>query len=165
MNRMVSSIIRLLALAVLVPLLQTPGMAADAKPSRPDIYNEQADGAKQVEAALAEAKKENKVVLLQFGANWCGWCHKLHNLFQSDAKIAAKLKESYVVVHVDVNKGHNGETDTKYGHPTQHGLPVIVLLDADGKPLTTQDTGKLEEGDHHDPAKVLAFLNQWAPKK
>jgi hypothetical protein len=31
--------------------------------------------------------------------------------------------------------------------------------------LTTQDTGKLEEGDHHDPKKVLAFLNEWAGKK
>ena len=51
------------------------------------------------------------------------------------------------------------------GKPTQHGLPVIVVLDADGKTLVTQDTGKLEEGDHHDPAKVLAFLNQWAPPK
>ncbi len=46
----------------------------------------------------------------------------------------------------------------------QFGLPVIVTLDAEGTPLTTQDTDKLEEGDHHDPAKVLAFLNQWARK-
>jgi hypothetical protein len=45
------------------------------------------------------------------------------------------------------------------------GLPVLVVLDAAGKALTTQDTGKLEEGDHHDPAKVLAFLNQWAPSR
>lgn len=42
---------------------------------------------------------------------------------------------------------------------------MIVVLDADGKRLTTQDTGKLEEGDRHDPNKVLAFLNQWAPPK
>lgn len=165
MKRVLSSTVPFLALTILLPLLQIQGLPSDAKPARPDIYDEKADGEKQVEAALAEAKAGNKVVLLQFGANWCGWCHKLHNLFQSDAKIAAKLKESFVVVHVDVNKGHNAVTDTKYGNPTQHGLPVIVLLGADGKPLTTQDTGKLEEGDHHDPAKVLAFLNQWAPRK
>ena len=40
-----------------------------------------------------------------------------------------------------------------------------LLGNEDGKALVTQDTGKLEEGDHHDPAKVLAFLNQWAPAK
>jgi hypothetical protein len=37
-----------------------------------------------------------------------------------------------------------------------------VVLDADGRPLTTQDTGELENGrDGHDPSKVLAFLEKW----
>ncbi|SPE60704.1 conserved exported hypothetical protein [Verrucomicrobia bacterium] len=135
------------------------------KSSHPAIYDESADGGKQIADALAGAKKENKRVLVQFGANWCGWCHKLHNLFESDAAIAAKLKEAYIVVRVDVNKGHNDEINKRYGNPTRFGLPVIVLLDEDGKALTTQDTGKLEEGDHHSPAKVLAFLNEWAGKK
>jgi hypothetical protein len=30
--------------------------------------------------------------------------------------------------------------------------------------LTTQDTGKLEEGDNHDPKKVLAFQERWTVK-
>lgn len=141
--------------------------AADtpAKPARPAIYDESADGAKQVADALAKAKQDHRHVLLMFGANWCGWCHRLHKLFESDAPIAAKLKQDFVVVLIDVNKGHNADLDRRYGKPTQFGLPVLVVLDAAGKALTTQDTGKLEEGDHHDPAKVLAFLNQWAPKR
>jgi hypothetical protein len=75
------------------------------------------------------------------------------------------LKNDFAVVLVDVNKEHNKVVDTKYGHPTRFGLPVIVVLDADGKMLTTQDTGKLEEGDHHSPEKVMAFLKEWSPKK
>jgi hypothetical protein len=70
-----------------------------------------------------------------------------------------------VLVLIDVNQHHNAETDTKYGHPIQFGLPVLVVLDADGKPLHTQDSGKLEEGDHHSPEKVLTFLKAWMPKK
>jgi hypothetical protein len=31
--------------------------------------------------------------------------------------------------------------------------------------LVTRDTGALEAGAHHDPAKVLAFLTQWKPKR
>jgi thiol:disulfide interchange protein len=153
--------------ALLAALLGLSVVAADApsQTSRPAIYDETADGAKQIADALVVAKKENKRVLLQFGANWCGWCHRLHKLFQTDAKIAAELNEAYVVVLVDVNKDHNAATNKQYGNPVQHGLPVIVILDAEGKALVTQDTGKLEEGDHHDPAKVLAFLNQWAAKK
>ena len=66
------------------------GADSDAKASRPPIYDEKADGAKQIADALAVAKKENKRVLLQFGANWCGWCHKLHKLCQSDANIVVQ---------------------------------------------------------------------------
>ena len=132
-----------------------------------ELYNRRVEDAfeRRRVKAMAKAKKENKRVLLQFGANWCGWCHKLHKLFETDTQIAAKLKESFVVVLVDVNKGHNEEINKRYDNPTRFGLPVIVVLDADGKALTTQDTGKLEEGDHHDPKKVLAFLSEWAGKK
>ncbi len=148
---------------VLTSCLPVLGDDTTAK-TKPAIYDENAVGTKQIADALVVAKKENKRVLLQFGANWCGWCHKLHKLFQEDAKISSKLKEAYVVVVVDVNKGHNDDIVKRYGNPTRFGLPVIVVLDADGKALVTQDTGKLEEGDHHDTQKVMAFLNDWAGK-
>lgn len=129
------------------------------------IYNISADGFDQISEALAVAGKDDKRVLLQFGANWCPWCHKLHSLFETDKKIAARLKSDYVVVLIDVNQGHNRAVDAKYGHPTLHGLPVIVVLDSHGKQLTTKDSGELEEGDHHSPAKVLAFLEKWSPRR
>jgi len=40
---------------------------------------------------------------------------------------------------------------------------VLVVLDSDGKQLTTKDSGELEEGEGHSPAKITAFLAQWAP--
>lgn len=140
-----------------------------AKPKRPPIYDPKADGAKQVTEALAVAKREHKHVLLQFGANWCGWCHKLHALFKSDKDIAAFLNANYVLVLMDVDKvdgkTHNADINDRYGNPSGLGLPALVVLDAEGKQLTTQDSGKLEAGDHHDPAKVMKFLKAWAPKK
>src|SRR5271157_4027090 len=41
--------------------------------------------------ALDVAAREHKHVLLQFGANWCGWCHKLHTLFDTDKQIGEIL--------------------------------------------------------------------------
>ncbi len=155
-----------LALILFIGLPAAPVMAADTpKPSHPPIYDESADASKQVADALALAKKENKRVLLQFGANWCGWCHRLHDLCQTNRAIAANLKANYVVALIDVNNSHNDAAVQKYGNPVRFGLPVIVVLDADGNQLTTKDSGELEEGDHHSPAKVLAFLNEWSPKK
>ena len=138
------------------------------KPARPDIYDRNADGNKQIEEALKTSKAEDKKVLLQFGANWCGWCHKLHALFKDNADIAKNLHDNFVGLLVDVDQvngqAHNQDVVQRYGNPTRFGLPAIVVLDSQGKQLTTQDTGKLEEGDHHDPQKVLAFLEQWKPK-
>ncbi len=151
-----------MAVQLVLPIRAHAGDAP--KTPHPSLYDESADGSKQIADALADAKKDGKHVLLQFGANWCGWCHRLHGLMESDQAIAGELKSDYVVVLIDVNQGHNKEVDTKYGNPTRFGLPVIVVLDADGKQLTTKDSGELEEGDHHNPHKVLAFLKQWSPK-
>ncbi len=157
------------ALAVAVIANVTFAVEPAGKQPRPAIYDRSADGNKQIEGALRTAKAEDKHVLLQFGANWCGWCHKLHGLFKEDPEIAKLLRENYVVVLIDVDqvegKQHNQSVVQRYGNPTQFGLPVIVVLDSQGKQLTTQDTGKLEEGDHHDPKKVMEFLVRWRSRK
>ena len=154
----------LLVVSFVVAVPHTAILAADASTTeRPRIYDESADGSKQIDEAVAKAKTGNKRVFLQFGANWCGWCHKLHKLFASDTAINEKLKVDYVVAMIDVNKRHNADLVTKY--KGEHlGLPFIVILDANGKQLTTKNTGELEDGDHHSPEKVMSFLKMWAPK-
>jgi thioredoxin-related protein len=159
-----------IACIVLLIATASASFAAEqaSKPARPAIYDRAADGNTQIEEALKTAKTEQKNILLQFGANWCGWCHRLHGLFKDNAEIAKTLKDNYVVVLIDVDqvegKPHNQDVSERYGNPTQFGLPVLVVLDSHGKRLTTQDTGQLEEGDHHDPKKVMAFLEKWTPK-
>ena len=135
----------------------------------PDIYSPSADASTDITAALAQAKAGHRHVLLDFGANWCVWCHRLHHTLDTDAQVAAALSRDFVVVMVDVNTRHgvhrNADVNARYGNPVQHGLPVLVVLDADGKQLTTQDSGALEEGAGHSPAKILAFLAHWAPAR
>jgi thiol:disulfide interchange protein len=149
--------------ALFVGMFASVGMAS-AAPTFRAPYDAQADGAKQIDAALVSARKEGKRVLVQFGANWCVWCIRLHALFASEERIAARLRESYVVVLIDMNEGRNAGVNERYGKPTRFGLPAIVLLDAEGKPLVTQDTEEFEAGNGHDPKKVLAFLEKWASK-
>ncbi|MCF3649148.1 thioredoxin family protein [Synoicihabitans lomoniglobus] len=141
--------------------------AAEYPKMGPDIYDTTADAQVDIAAALTTARAEGKHVMLDFGANWCVWCHRLHQLFTKDDTVATALDQNFVVVMVDVNKrngpARNAATVARYNDPTQHGLPVLVVLDADGKILTTQETGALEAGPAHDPTKVMAFLRQWGP--
>jgi len=134
-----------------------------------DLYDPKSDGTAQIIIALTQARAENKNVLLMFGANWCIWCRRLHDTFETNPAVAKALNENFVLVLVDVNMRHgikrNFDINERYGNPIKEGLPVLVVLDSRGKQLTTQETGALEDGkEAHDPTKVLAFLQQWAPR-
>jgi thiol:disulfide interchange protein len=147
--------------------IAAPGHAAP-KSKRPSIYDSQADGNKQISEALAVAKRKHKHVLLQFGADWCVWCHRLHGLFESNKDIARELRNEYELVLIDIDKvdGKMRNTDVveRYGSPTKHGLPVLMVLNAAGSPLTTRETASWEVGDDYDASKVLAFLKKWKSK-
>jgi thiol-disulfide isomerase/thioredoxin len=138
---------------------------ADAvKKHQPRIYDESADGAKQVAKALVAAKKADKHVLLDFGANWCGWCIKLHKLFDSDRAIIKTLEANYVIALIDVNVEHNKDLIAKYRAEAGVGLPFLVILDADGKQWMTKDGNGWAEGGQYNPRKVLDFLRKWTPE-
>jgi thioredoxin-related protein len=103
-----------------------------------------------------------------FGGDWCGWCHKLHGLVTSDRTIARTLGDEYVLVMIDTGspraddliktcKAALSEEEQKKGI----GYPFLAVLDAEGKVVKAQQTDSLEEGDHHNPAKVQEFLNAW----
>lgn len=134
-----------------------------AKKDKPHTYDEKADAKADIAAALVKAKKNNKRVLLMFGANWCGWCHKLHGVFESNREIGKTLLYEYERVNIDIGKmDKNMDLVRKYGaRADKEGVPYLTVLDADGKAIANQETGALEEGDHHDPAKVQEFLKKW----
>lgn len=138
----------------------------EPKKAPPAIYDEAADAGKQIDDAIARAKKENRRVLVQWGANWCGWCRLLHAKFKDDKEIAKELQYEYDVVLVDVGQ-FDKHTDLakKYGADIKAGIPFLTVLDAEGKVLANQETGVLEaktpEGKNgHDSAKILAFLTK-----
>ena len=129
------------------------------------IYDETADAAKQIDAGLAMAKQGRKRLLLEFGANWSDPCHQLNWFLTTNQDVAGELGKDYVVVLVDVNKGHNRTIEMNYGHPIHNGLPAITLLDADGKLLTTKIPSEWVESGNYVPEKLTSFLQQWAAGK
>jgi thiol:disulfide interchange protein len=154
-------------LALTLALLMTASAQEPAAKTPPPVYDEKADAHAQIDAALKIAQKKNQRVLIQWGGNWCGWCIKLAHTFKSDPQLAKKLLYEYRVLHVDV--GHmdkNQDLVKRFGADLTKGVPFLTVLDGQGKVLANQETGSLEVGDKHDPAKVLAFLeaNQAEPQ-
>jgi protein disulfide-isomerase len=92
------------------------------------------------EKALAQAKAEKKLVLLDFtGSDWCGWCIKLDKEVFSKKEFKDYAKDNLVLVEVDFPqskqqskelKAQNEKLQAKYGI---QGYPTIVVLNPDGK--------------------------------
>jgi thioredoxin-related protein len=153
----------------LVLLAPACSFAQEIKPSekpKTSIYDVKADAKEQIKVATARARADSKRVLVMFGGDWCGWCHKLHALFDSDKAVQSALYNEYVLVMVDTKAPNAQELlDECKGDLGNVGYPFLAVLDGNGKVVTRQKTDPLEEGDHHDPKKVTAFLEQWvAPK-
>lgn len=127
------------------------------------IYDESADAALTVQAAVKRAARENQRVLVVFGGNWCVWCHRLHELFEKNKDIAKTLQYEYQRVLVDIGRfDKNLELAESYGVDVKKmGVPALLVLDGTGKALKVQNTGDLEAGERHDPTKVAAFLDEW----
>lgn len=122
------------------------------------------DAEKDIKDAVTEAKKSNRRILLDVGGEWCIWCHRLDELFESNQDLNEFLHNNFVVVKINYSKeNENKEVLSKY--PKVAGYPHFFILDKNGKFLHSQNTGDLEEGKGHDKEEVFTFLKKWAPSK
>ena len=111
-----------LLLAVIGTYMFVGGIQQPAGPHLDWVYNE-------VEG-FEIAKREDKLVMLDFYASWCAACKELDYQTYADPTVAARL-DDYVNVKLDFTR----TTETtkalteKYQIP---GLPVVIFMDADG---------------------------------
>ena len=93
-------------------------------------------------AALSQAAKENKPVLLDFtGSDWCTWCIKLDKETFSQAAFKEYAAKNLVLVELDFPNNkmqseaviqQNQSLQQKYG---VEGFPTLILLDPKGKEI------------------------------
>lgn len=148
-----------LILALLVASVPAPAAAA----SQP-IYNEQADAASDIRAAVRQGSRQHKNVVLVFGANWCLDCHALDGQMHQPA-LASLIARNYVVVKIDVGRfDKNVALAAKYHVPLERGIPALAVLDRRGKLLHAQEQGEFADARQMDSAAFQKFFEQWKPK-
>ncbi len=105
-----------------------------------------------IKAALAQAKKEKKDLLVDFsGSDWCHWCQVLDREVFSQPEFNAAVSKEFIPVVLDF------PNDTSKIPPTiqkqndefsqrlkVQGFPTVILLDHLGRPYAT--TGYREGG-------------------
>ena len=141
-------------------LLAAVTMAAEQPP-----YDEKADAHQQITAAIAEASKAHKNVILVFGANWCPDCRALDAQMHKEG-LATLIATDYVVVKVDIGRhDKNQDVAEKYHVPLKRGIPAMAVLDPGGALLYAMDQGQFEDARHMSYESIREFFVKWEPKR
>jgi uncharacterized protein YyaL (SSP411 family) len=91
------------------------------------------------EDALAEAKKENKLLLISIGYAACHWCHVMEHESFEDTTVARVMNENFVPIKVD--REERPDVDDVYMTACQLasqkgcGWPLNAIALPDGRPV------------------------------
>ncbi len=108
-----------------LPLLPRGGAAAQAE-AKPETWMSQ-----DLEGALARAKAEKKLVLVDIYAEWCAQCKELDHKTWPAPEVEAWIRQNAVAVRIDTDK-QRPDLAKKL---EVRSYPSVILLDADGKEL------------------------------
>jgi thiol-disulfide isomerase/thioredoxin len=84
---------------------------------------------------IVAASKSGKYVLVDFWADWCGWCKRM-DVTLADPKVDALVHDNFVYVKLDVGQFDKYTDRLKQYNVT--GIPVMLILDGQGKLLGQQ---------------------------
>jgi hypothetical protein len=88
--------------------------------------------------AFAQARAQDKPILLDIGAVWCHWCHVMDRESYENPEVARLINEHYVAVKVD--RDERPDIDSRYQTAVsalsgQEGWPLTAFLTPEGKPF------------------------------
>jgi thioredoxin-like negative regulator of GroEL len=84
------------------------------------------------EDALKKARASHKPVIVDFWAQWCGWCHRLDKTTYVDPAVV-KLAEGFVAVKVNT-EGDPRDTAVAIRYDVSN-LPTIMVISPEGRPI------------------------------
>lgn len=92
---------------------------------------------KELRAAVAQANKQGKTVMLDLYADWCIACKEFEKYTFSDKKVQQALENS-VLLQIDLTETNADRNIELMEHFNVFGLPSILFFDLQGNELSQQ---------------------------
>jgi thiol:disulfide interchange protein len=154
-----------IVLLCLCALGQTTGTASS--PSTParyvPVYNfiSKRDASADVQAAIAEAQRTGKRVIIDIGGDWCVYCQQMDKLFHEHPELAELRDKNFLTVAVYYGP-ENWNRQFLSHYPKLLGVPHVFVVETNGTILNSQRLVELRTGGQYDPEKMKTFLLKWA---
>jgi thiol:disulfide interchange protein len=82
--------------------------------------------------ALKKAKKEKKIIMVDYYTTWCGWCKRLDRDTYSSDELGKYADGNIISLKLDAEKGEGIGLAKNSGIT---GYPTIIFYNADGKEI------------------------------
>ena len=126
-------------------------------------YPEGADAASVIDAALAQARDDDKQALIVFGADWCHDSRGLAGKLEDDAQLSTLIAEYYVLVRVDVGQRHRNQDQLqRFGLGESFGTPTLVISDGAGALQNSLTAHDWRTADSAALSDVAIYLSRYA---
>ena len=88
------------------------------------------------EEAFEQAKKEDKLILIDVGASWCHWCHVMDENTYSNKEVSEIINENFIAIKID--RDELPDVDRKLQEAVSlitgnSGWPLTVFMTPDKK--------------------------------
>lgn len=125
-------------------------------------YDENANAETELTAAINQASETGKLVLINFGANWCPDCREFEKACL-EPETKQLIDTHFVVAKVDVGDWNkNPEIVAEWGNPIEGGIPAVVLATPDKRILFTTKAGQLSKARSMGQESLHRFLEHLA---
>ncbi|AMO73196.1 hypothetical protein AZE99_02905 [Sphingorhabdus sp. M41] len=125
-------------------------------------FEERADAAAEVDAALARADLSEKRVILVMGANWCHDSRGLAGWF-SQPRFADMLTAKYEIVYVDVgHRDRNINIAQRFGIKAIKGTPTVLVLSPQGALLNRRSAPQWRDAASREEEDIFAYFDQFS---
>lgn len=138
----------------------TSAESSDTTVENSGPYDPSRDPRQDIATALRASAVDGRLVIVDFGANWCPDCLVLDELF-ADPTVSPILDERFRVVKVDVGEfDRNMDLSDEYGKVASRGIPALVVLRPDGSVLADSRRGEFANASAMTAPQILSYLQE-----